>query len=257
MGGLDDGRLVVWDIAKRFDSTFNSSLPCALDTLCFFVFYWRMAICGGLAKNEITGAAYSLCSLNKLGALFLTCGERKCLQKSKYKIVSRNWKFFGHVILGHLRIWNIDITTNKLHVLNASLGKIRRNFTAMKISADDSVIFVGTTSGDVMKLRLNCRSDEFNRPTLIGCFGRHNPKKQPGKDCEKYMNGVRDLLICPNNERHLVIGAGDGTIELVEERNIVIKDYPSPTWPMFKAVNKLNKGVSVSASWTNCNFSNF
>lgn len=124
-------------------------------------------------------------------------------------------------------------------MLNASLGKIRRNFTAMKISADDSFIFVGTMSGDVIKLRLNCGLNEFNKPTLIGCFGRHNPKKSPGKDCEKYMNGVRDLLICPNNERHLLIGTGDGTIELVEERNIIMKDYPSPTWPMFKAVNEL------------------
>lgn len=139
----------------------------------------------------------------------------------------------------HMRIWSIDITTNKLHVLNASLGKIRRNFTAMQISADDSVIFVGTMSGDVMKLRLNFRLNEFNKPTLIGCFGRYNPKKPPGKDCEKYMNGVRDLLICPHNERRLVIGAGDGTIELVEERNVDIKDYPSPTWPMFKAVRKI------------------
>lgn len=140
----------------------------------------------------------------------------------------------------HLRVWNIDIATNKLHVLNASLGKIRRNFTAMKISADDSILFVGTMSGDVVKLRLNCRLNEFNKATLIGCFGRHNPKKSPGKDCEKFMNGVRDLLICPNNERQLLIGAGNGTIELVEERNIHIKDYPSPTWPMFKAVNKEN-----------------
>lgn len=162
-------------------------------------------------------------------------------------------KYF-RIIIGHLRIWKIDVTTNKLHVLNASLGKIRRNFTAMKISADDSMMFVGTTSGDVMKLRLNCGSKEFNKPTLIGCFGRHNPKKQPGKDCEKYMNGVRDLLICPNNERHLVIGAGDGTIELVEERNVVIRDYPSPTWPMFKAVNEMNKCL---VCYSNCQSINF
>lgn len=136
-----------------------------------------------------------------------------------------------------MRIWNIDIGTNKLHVLNASLGKIRRKFTAMRVSADDSVVYAGTMSGDVVKLRLNCRLHEFNKPTLIGCFGRHNPRKSPGKDCEKFMNGVRDLLICADNERQLIIiGAGDGTIELVEERNIIIKDYPSPTWPMFKAV---------------------
>lgn len=134
-------------------------------------------------------------------------------------------------------------------MLNASLGKIRRNFTSMKISADDSIIFVGTMSGDVMKLRINCHSNKFNKPTLIGCFGRHNPKKSPGKDCEKYMNGVRDLIICPHNERHLLIGAGDGTIELVEERNEknYSKDYPSPTWPMFKAVKE--KGIHFICSF--------
>lgn len=109
----------------------------------------------------------------------------------------------------------------------------------MKISDDDSIMYVGTMSGDVVKLRINCHANEFNKPTLIGCYGRHNPKKSPGKDCEKYMNGVRDLLYL-NNGRHLLIGAGDGTIELVEERNVLIKDYPLPTWPLFKAVQKLH-----------------
>lgn len=120
--------------------------------------------------------------------------------------------------------------------MNASLGKIRRNFTSMIVSADDSTVYAGTMSGDIVKMRLNCRENDFNnKPTLVGAYGRHNPKKPPGKDCEKYMNGVRDLIFL-NNERQLLIGSGDGTIELVEERNIIVKDYPLPTWPMFKAV---------------------
>lgn len=125
--------------------------------------------------------------------------------------------------------------SKKLNVLNANLGKVRRNFTTMKVSSDDLTMYVGTMSGDIVKIRLNCRQNEINKPTLIGCYGRHNPKKPPGKDCEKYMNGVRDLIYL-NNERQLLIGAGDGTIELVEERNVHIKEYPSPTWPLFKAV---------------------
>lgn len=106
----------------------------------------------------------------------------------------------------------------------------------MIVSADDLTMYAGTMSGDVVKMRLNCHQNEMsNKPTLIGAYGRHNPKKPPGKDCEKYMNGVRDLIYL-NNERHLLIGAGDGTIELVEERQVQIKNYPQPTWPMFKAV---------------------
>lgn len=136
----------------------------------------------------------------------------------------------------HLRMWQIDSTNKRLNVLNASLGKIRQNFTSMIVSADDSTMYAGTMSGDIVKMNVNCRGNEFNnKPTLVGAYGGHNPKKSPGKDCEKYMNGVRDLIFL-NNERQLLIGAGDGTIELVEERNIIIKDYPLPTWPMFKAV---------------------
>lgn len=140
----------------------------------------------------------------------------------------------------------------KLNVLNASLGKIRRNFTSMIVSGDDSNIYVGTMSGDVVKMRLNCQLNEINKPTLIGAYGRHNPRKSLGKDCEKYMNGVRDLIYL-NNERQLIIGAGDGTIELVEERNILIKDYPMPTWPMFKAVTLLQLSFTFS-TWYNKGF---
>lgn len=43
------------------------------------LFLLRMAICGALAKNEVTGTALSLCSLHKLSNIFLTCGERKNL----------------------------------------------------------------------------------------------------------------------------------------------------------------------------------
>ncbi len=69
---------------------------------------------------------------------------------------------------------------------------------------------------------------------LVGCFARHIPKRPYGKDCEKYLNGVRDVLLLDNR---LVIGAGDGTVELVQERNEIFKDYPSPTVPQFKTVS--------------------
>lgn len=181
----------------------------------------------------MTGTAYSLCALNKLDNIFLTCGERKF--HSFYQQISHDWNKFKFVTTENLRIWKIDKDTHKLHVLNVSLGKIRRNFTSMKICGDDSIMYAGTMSGDVVKVRLNCCPNQFNKPTLIGCYARHNPRKSPGKDCEKYMNGVRDLLYL-DNERRLLIGAGDGTIELVEERNVQIRSYPSPTWPLFKAV---------------------
>lgn len=72
LGGLDDGRLVVWNIEKRFVSQhFTNVLLNGED------FHFRAAICGAFAKNEITGTAFALCALHKLGNIFLTSGERR------------------------------------------------------------------------------------------------------------------------------------------------------------------------------------
>lgn len=122
------------------------------------------------------------------------------------------------------------------------MGKLRRIYTTMKVDASDQMLYAGTMSGDVVKIKLNSandpRKDSDISPVLIGCFARHNPKKVHGKDCEKYMNGVRDLDIL-EDRKQLIVGAGDGTVELVEERGVKFKSYPSPTWPELKMVTAI------------------
>lgn len=141
--------------------------------------------------------------------------------------------------LENLRLWCIDIEKKRLYVHEVAVGKLGRDFTSMVIDDRDEIMYAGTMSGDVVKVGLNCHPDPnvINRdknPILLGCYGRHNPKKPPGKDCEKYKAGVRDLLILRPGV--LLIGAGDGHLEMVEERNVNCKDYLGPTWPQFKTV---------------------
>lgn len=151
----------------------------------------------------------------------------------------------------NLRIWTIDKTNAKLVVRDTNVGKLRRIYTSMKVNVTDNVMYAGTTSGDIVKIQLNCSADDGvgnadsdKVPIMLGCFGRHNPKKTVGKDCEKYMNGVRDLEIIYGDRTRLIIGAGDGTVELVEERDAKFKEYPSPTWPQLKAVRIVDFLVS-------------
>lgn len=139
----------------------------------------------------------------------------------------------------NLRVWCIDIDKKRLYVHDVAMGKLGRDFTSVKIDENDEMMYVGTMSGDVVKVRLNCHEnpdiiDREKSPVLLGCYGRHNARKPPGKDCEKYNNGVRDLLLLAPG--YLLIGAGDGQIELVEERNCNFKNYKNPTWPQFKTV---------------------
>lgn len=120
----------------------------------------------------------------------------------------------------NLRLWCIDKVSRKLRAHDVIVGRSRRVYTGMCISNTDDFLYAGTMSGDVVKVQLNCHHepDVIERdkaPVLVGCFGRHIPKRPYGKDCEKYLNGVRDVLILENK---LVIGAGDGTVELVVER---------------------------------------
>lgn len=95
-------------------------------------------------------------------------------------------------MIENLRLWSIDENNGKLKVLDAALGKLRRHFTSMKINSNDSILYAGTMSGDIVKIQLNCTNkDEIREcgdrsPVLIGCYGKHNPKKAIGKDCEKY-----------------------------------------------------------------------
>lgn len=139
----------------------------------------------------------------------------------------------------NIRIWYIDVENKKLKVLDASMGKLRRVYTSMKIDSNDQILYAGTMSGDIVKVKINASNDPLKymevNPVLIECYARYNPKKSFGKDCEKYMNGVRDLDIL-DKEKQLIIGSGDGTVELVEERGVKFKNYPSPTWPQLKMV---------------------
>lgn len=140
----------------------------------------------------------------------------------------------------NLRLWTIDRVQHKLTFEDVTVGKLRREFTGMSVNSIDEHMYVGTMSGDVAKIRLNCHHDPAvlardKAPILLGVFGRHIAKRPVGKDCEKYQNGVRALVIL--SEERLVIGAGDGTVEMVVERDVKFKDYPAPAWPQLKSVS--------------------
>ncbi|CAD7082906.1 unnamed protein product, partial [Hermetia illucens] len=187
------------------------------------------------AAKRTSGSPLTLLPFHRSSSIFIVAGDR------------------------HLRVWTIERESRKMQVLDASLGKIQRRFTGLRISEDDHILYAGTMSGDILKVRLNitCEKDcerDNQQAILLGCYARHNPRKPKGKDCEKYVNGVREVYIVGNGQ--LLIGAGDGSIELVEERNVVLKDYNSPTWPQFKSIKhtKVNGAVTSITKLSNSIF---
>lgn len=178
----------------------------------------------------------------------MSAGDRK--KFSHFFLLNLHLNTYNILFLETLRLWCIDRENGKLSVDDVIVGKIRREITGMCVNSIDEIMYAGTMSGDIFKIRLNCHHDPAviqreKSPVLLGCFARHNAKRPIGKDCEKYKNGVRDILILATGQ--LVIGAGDGTVELVEERNAKYKDYPSPTWPQLKTLKRTQVNGAISS----------
>jgi hypothetical protein len=94
--------------------------------------------------------------------------------------------------------------TRRIIPQDVAVGKLRREFSCMKVDNRDEIMYVGTKSGDIVKVYLNCPNDinsieREKNPVLLSVGARWNPKKNYGKDCEKFENGVRDLIILLRN----------------------------------------------------------
>ncbi|KAL7042784.1 hypothetical protein ACKWTF_001277 [Chironomus riparius] len=237
--------LFVWDWKNRCEILRHELHKVRVQDLCFsadedhvislggkdcgMIIVWNInkniAVCGQMAARETTGEAIFINGLHSRSRIFISGGNQ------------------------NLRLWKLNSTTRRIAAQDVALGKLRREFTCMKVESRDELMYVGTKSGDVVKVNLNCNDDTIESvdkiPTLLGCYARHNPAKPHGKDCEKFENGVRDLIILPSGQ--LIIGAGDGSVEIVEERNCKFKDYPSPTWPNFKVLRRVKIAGVISS----------
>jgi len=109
----------------------------------------------------------------------------------------------------HVRVWQVDFGLPKLHAMDAKLGTVRRIFTALEIQDDDQFAYLGTSTGDLLKIKID--RDEIRSyndpdtitPVMAGCSKERLPK------------GVRTLW-CINNKStgrtNIVAGGGDGQI---------------------------------------------
>ena len=141
-------------------------------------------------------------------------------------------------------MWSIIREQRKIVNVDISIGKQQRLITCMRIDQTDTFAYLGTTTGDLLKIVLGC-CDPVNVTmpgqfgSLLGAYGVQNTRKPFGKDCTRYVCGIRVIYLVDTGL--MLIGSGDGTIDLVEERKDVnestFKKYPMPTWPMLKLVS--------------------
>lgn len=109
----------------------------------------------------------------------------------------------------HLRVWQIDFSLPKLNPMDAKMGVLRRVMESVTISEDDHFAYLGTATGDVIKVKID-RNDIHSPndpdtvcPVMVGCSK------------ERFSKGVRTLCSVVNpatGNYNVLVGAGDGTV---------------------------------------------
>jgi len=98
---------------------------------------------------------------------------------------------------GTLRVWKLDVAHRKIWPSDVNMGQLKRVVRCIEMADDDSFFYCGTTSGDIMAVNM-----------VSHIYQTLGPEK------ERFSLGVTALCLLKTGE--LLVGAGDGTIAIVQ-----------------------------------------
>lgn len=109
----------------------------------------------------------------------------------------------------HIRVWQIDFSLPKIHPMEVKMGSVRRVFLSLSIDQNDHIAYLGTSTGDVVKISidrneiLSYKDPDTTVPQMLGIT----------KD--KFSKGASVVQCVVNpatGNTNVLIGAGDGTL---------------------------------------------
>ncbi|KAM8797004.1 cilia- and flagella-associated protein 52 [Eudromia elegans] len=136
----------------------------------------KEAVCGSPASARSAGNATVLAFSRCRDEMFVTAGN------------------------GTIRVWELDLANRKIRPTECQTGQLKRVITCVKMADDDSYFYVGTSSGDILKLNPNNK--------LMSDYG---PQK------EKFSMGVTALLLLKTGD--IIVGTGGGIVALCKGSN--------------------------------------
>jgi len=187
--------VIVWDYSSKTEICRLSLHKVAVQSVAFSpsgkylatlggsddgtVVIWDMdtktALCGAKAAVERAGMTYCIDYSHHCDFTFTTGGDKT------------------------LRVWKLDVENTKLRPQDVNMGQIQRVVKCCKYSADDSKIFCGTTTGDILQINADTK--------ILAAYGPEN--KKPGQK-NLFSLGVQAVHVVDDTK--LIVGAGDGTV---------------------------------------------
>ena len=121
-----------------------------------------------------------------------TCLCVKWLNNDDLKVVTGGLK--------QLRIWDFQLDNRKVRPIDVQTSKEVRTFTCIAVTDDDKSLFVGTTTGDVLKI------DVHNKKMV-----HQGPPKGQTPRC-----GVQAICV---RDDELLVGSGDGELMILDQNS--------------------------------------
>ncbi|RHY78425.1 hypothetical protein DYB37_002322 [Aphanomyces astaci] len=138
-------------------------------------------------------------------------------------------------------VWRVDHKHRKFHPLRANLGNLKRIMSAIAISPDDKIAYVGTKTGDLLEIILDC---DLTKPNCaFPPVGTQKPRYNRTTK-ERFSQGINTVVVHEHNQqRFLLLGAGDGSLVVLLPGGVTdpIKSTPIPTGP----IEKLQGGITA------------
>lgn len=170
-----------------------------------------------------------------------------------------------------LRLWTVDRDRRTLHGLDTSFAKVKRKILCVEIDRLDEYAYCGTSTGDVLKVKLNLPSTDAAAvrfgapvPALVDCFAKTATTAAGRKrgDAELYCKGITSLYLidgdgdgdddndCNDRDGAMIVGTGNGVVELVRQqpgRRCATARLATPTHPLLVAVKSANVHATVTS----------
>jgi|Transcript_17783 WD40 repeat protein len=188
--------VIVWDFGQRVEIHRLSLHKVAVTSLSFSMNELYLATLGGQDDNSLV--IWDLSNGNAICGTPAATDTAHCVQF--YRNTDTMLVTGGNY---HVCVWQFDLPNKKLRPTQAKLGQIKRVTTNVLLSHDDSTVYCGTQTGDLLEVTLQ-----------RALFQRSSPKSP-------LPQGITCSALLPDGD--LLIGTGEGTIARLASSTLKIK----------------------------------
>jgi WD40 repeat protein len=188
--------VIIWDFAERREIHRLSLHKVAVSSLAFSCNETYLATLGGQDDNSLV--------IWDVSTGTSICGTPAATDTAHCVSFFNNTEFA--LVTGgnyHVRVWQFDLANKKLRPTEAKTGQMKRVVTNVLLTAEDSFVYCGTQTGDMLEISLD-----------RALFRRNCPKR-----C--FSMGITCSASLPDGD--ILVGTGDGSIARIGREDLRVK----------------------------------